>query len=444
MKRVLWCIFFISMLLVCTVVSVKTVYGTENFSGYEIDLVNDNSGVFITLKNNDTLYAKKIAPEGNEYKYKFENKIVASCIYDNKIYVLYDSSEQQDVSYVEQLQNGGIKKRTMLINLKHETVTQMSVDRKGNIYIINNKSRVDIFGRNGKYQKTLSDAFYSITPFNGKTYAANHRGIYVLGTDGFEKLGPYTDNFVIYRISDNYIGDKNGSVYRVESKVQKILNTGNKSICSCGETDNYLVSFSENKLNAYDKKNGKLINSIDLAYTPEAVSAYNNKVVALNTVNGIYSFESKNERVFNKQEAEQSHDNGETDSSSSLKFGKYKQSGEYIYIPRGTTYYRFKQSVTYNGYKIDFGEKRSGNIGTGKGVTFSKGKKKRHYTFIVLGDLTGEGNVNTRDIDALFAHLLESGSLNGVYKKAADLNGDGKISNADLVLTVRKYQEQRS
>ena len=429
------------MMLICTVVSIVTVYGTQGVSGYEVDLVNDSSGVFLTRKGTDTLYVKKIAPEGNEYKYTFENSIVASCIYDNRIYVLYDSSQQTGISYIEQFQNGASKDKIMLINLKHPTATQMSVDEKGNFYIINNKSRVEIYSKNGVYQNTLSDTFYSITPLSGKTYALNNNGIFSLSADGFEKLGARKDNFFIYRISDNYLGDRGGNVYKIKNSVQNILNTGNETTVSCGETENYLVSFGKNSLNAYDKESGELIDSVPLEYTPKAVSAYNNKVVTLNVDKGDYSVETKNEKIFDNSETTQNAHNTETSSSVSLKFEKFKPQGKYIYVPKGTTYSQFKKSVTYSGYKLNFGEKKSGNIGTGGKVTFSTNTKKKKFTFIVLGDVTGEGNVNTRDIDSIFAHLLNSSKLKNEYKKAADLNGDGKISNADLVLTVRSYEK---
>ena len=442
MKRVLGYVLFVVMLFVCIAASIKTVYGTESVSGYEVDLVNDSSGIFLTRKNRDTLYVKKIAPEGNEYKYTFENRIVASCIYDNIVYVLYDSAEQMDISYVEQLKNGESKSKTMLINLKHPTITQMSVDGKGNLYIINNKSRVEIYNKNGKHINTLSDAFYSVASQNDKTYASSHNGIFSLGTDSFEKLGAYTDNSPIYRISDNYLGARNGSVYKIKNDISKIMNTGNEVTCSCGETENYLVSFTGNTLNAYDKESGELIGSFPLEYTPEAVSAYNNKVVTLNVEGGNYSFETKSEKIFKKQETNQD-DGTQTGTSASLKFGQFKPQGKYIYVAQGTTYSKFKESVTCNGYNISFGDKKSGNIGTNAKVTFTSGAKKKKYTFIVLGDVTGEGNANTRDIDALFAHLLKAGELRGAYKKAADLNGDGRISNADLVLTVRSYENKR-
>ena len=63
-----------------------------------------------------------------------------------------------------------------------------------------------------------------------------------------------------------------------------------------------------------------------------------------------------------------------------------------------------------------------------------------NFTFIVRGDVTGEGNVNSRDEGLLFKHLLGQQKLNGVYKIAADINRDKKISNADLVLLSRIYR----
>lgn len=448
MKRIFGCVAFVLMLLVCTAASIETVYGTENYSGYEVDLVNDSSGVFLTRQNRNTLYVKKVAPSKIEYKYEFENKIAASCIYKNKIYVLYDSARQDDISYVVQFENGESKKKIMLVNLKHPTTTQMSVDDSGNLYIINDKACVELYDKNGERKGTYNGEYYSTITLSGRIYVSSHNGIFLLGSKGFEKIGSYTysGNSYMYRISDNFIGDKNGNIYRVKNKAQKILSTNNKSASCCGETDNYLISFNGNKLMAYNKDNGRLINSIPLDYTPKAVSAYNNKVIILNAESDTYSIEIKKEKEFDIPQTEQETEPVKTDSSLSsplLKFGEFKPKGKYIYIPQGTTYSNFKQSVTYRGYEISFNERSSGNIGTGTTVTFTISKREKQYIFVTSGDITGEGNINTRDIDKLFAQLLKNNELKNAYKKAADLNADSKISNADLVLMVRNYEKQK-
>ena len=59
------------------------------------------------------------------------------------------------------------------------------------------------------------------------------------------------------------------------------------------------------------------------------------------------------------------------------------------------------------------------------------------YKIVIYGDVTGEGNINSRDITALFNHLLGKESLIGSYLIASDVNHDNIVDNADLLLIER-------
>ena len=60
------------------------------------------------------------------------------------------------------------------------------------------------------------------------------------------------------------------------------------------------------------------------------------------------------------------------------------------------------------------------------------------YTIAVCGDVTGEGNVNSKDVTLLQKHLCGNAKLSGAFLKAADFNLDGKVDNRDLVLISRQ------
>ena len=73
-------------------------------------------------------------------------------------------------------------------------------------------------------------------------------------------------------------------------------------------------------------------------------------------------------------------------------------------------------------------------------VTF----KTKHFseyeirdTSFKLGDINGDGKINTTDLILIRRYMAEYevGSFN---KLAADINGDGKINTADLIL-IRRY-----
>ena len=74
-------------------------------------------------------------------------------------------------------------------------------------------------------------------------------------------------------------------------------------------------------------------------------------------------------------------------------------------------------------------------IKTGTVLNFDDGSS---YTSVLLGDLSGDGKINSADILKIRLHLLNTNPLSGAYKEAADINGDGKINSADLLL-IRQY-----
>ena len=63
------------------------------------------------------------------------------------------------------------------------------------------------------------------------------------------------------------------------------------------------------------------------------------------------------------------------------------------------------------------------------------------YTFelSVIGDITGEGNVNSRDLSLFMEYLIGTADFNGVYVTSADLSDDGKLDVKDLAMMHRMY-----
>ena len=89
-------------------------------------------------------------------------------------------------------------------------------------------------------------------------------------------------------------------------------------------------------------------------------------------------------------------------------------------------------------------------IFTGDGASVSSGLIKTGFSvrggnktvkITVMGDVTGNGKCGATDIKRLMKHLCGAETLDGVFRDAADLNGDNKLSNADLVLIYRKSKE---
>ncbi|MBQ3418012.1 MAG: dockerin type I repeat-containing protein [Ruminococcus sp.] len=102
-----------------------------------------------------------------------------------------------------------------------------------------------------------------------------------------------------------------------------------------------------------------------------------------------------------------------------------------------TTTSAFKSNINYGGYGLtlyqDTAIRKSGNLATAMTAEFYSQDFLR-FELCINGDITGEGNVNTKDRNALMDYLLGSWSLSGAYLYSADLNFDGTIDLLDLVL----------
>lgn len=111
-------------------------------------------------------------------------------------------------------------------------------------------------------------------------------------------------------------------------------------------------------------------------------------------------------------------------------------------IKSPTTIAKFKQNINYEGYKASFisysgSSKTSGNVGTGFKANFS-GEDYKSYTLIVPGDITGEGNINSRDVRLYMEVLCSAQQLQGAYLQASDINGDGICDTLDLLIAARQ------
>ena len=76
--------------------------------------------------------------------------------------------------------------------------------------------------------------------------------------------------------------------------------------------------------------------------------------------------------------------------------------------------------------------KTSGSIVTGDKVKITSGTSSKTYTFIIYGDVSGDGNITVLDLSLVQMHLLKKKSLTGAYAQAGDVSRGGSVDILDL------------
>lgn len=111
-----------------------------------------------------------------------------------------------------------------------------------------------------------------------------------------------------------------------------------------------------------------------------------------------------------------------------------------IYLEPGTTFAKLYKTLGIDKSQLritkpDGTSVASGKLGTGMNAKFC-GKE---YTIVIIGDLTGEGNINSRDLKVLMNDLSGEALLQGTFMEAADVFNDSKINTKDLLKLCNMY-----
>ena len=88
-------------------------------------------------------------------------------------------------------------------------------------------------------------------------------------------------------------------------------------------------------------------------------------------------------------------------------------------------------------YLDRYGNKASGNVGTGDTLVISNGSTTKSYKVVIYGDNNGDGKTSIVDLLRVQKDILGSSSLSTYDRKASDTNRDGKVDVVDL-LRVQK------
>lgn len=221
---------------------------------------------------------------------------------------------------------------------------------------------------------------------------------------------------VLISLSDGYIGD-----IKAPSNDASIAYSNDFTFCGNGKT-----------VYRYDNLNHN-VTEINIEGDIIACITNNNKLAVLYSIRGYVYIKvllesDSNENISSVSESNNTFPTDDVKASDNQTFR---------YIERSMTFSdlnsTFNNNITecknYAGKAI-----KNGNVGTGTIITVKSDNKLLTYQIILTGDISGEGNINSTDIDKLIDVLIDEKSLSNAMSLAADIDRDEKINVVDLLL----------
>ncbi len=401
---------------------------------------SNKSGSYLYGYNGKNIYSAKVLPKCRLYE--------VSCLYNVCSVVQCDnltcaiSRSKGNSINVTIINDNGTYNSYTFNNFKNIDYSSFAVC--GNkIYFISNTQNFDgikTYYLNGDFidEYSLDENISKMFCNNSKVYAMTRNGnIYnitsgskkficdINSTDEIQNIG--TD--LLYCTSGKIINLQN---HLVKSAVADKLNltavSGDNVITAYGNKIKYKDRYYSAQLDSkYLLKHGNILATVNSAFDYRYID--------------IKNLSSNNSKSYFDNSSNNSSDNNNNISISGTKnnFNEYIMGNDLIlYNVSPITVSKFKnnfsQSVTV--YNTDNEIVTSGKVKSGYSVKIDGVK----YKIAVKGDVTGEGNVKSNDIDMIMKYIVGSKTLDNPYKQAADYNLDGNVDTLDLVMISKSIE----
>lgn len=319
---------------------------------------------------------------------------------DNKTFILTDG--KTDIVYNVSIENSYVtvsSSGTVLGKTYIQRVLTCTVyDDMITFYTVDNLNEVvGVFRFEFLIDTINSEAINANAYYNKNCFTADENGaIYFVDGDNTNKLCVY----------------ENGAVSKtnLKSHIQQLLCVDGENVIVVTNDDTYIYTKGETE-KIYD--------------FPLSVPAYYAGGGLIKDLNG-------REYIFENENSETTESLATITETATPKV--YTHSDTY-YAETGTTVNQIKKAFAdfeiTKIAKADGSITESGQVGTGATITLSNNES---VTVIISGELTGEGNINSRDVKAILNHLSEKELLEGAFLTAADINLDGKIDTKDALM----------
>lgn len=446
MRKGFICFLLSILIFICTSVNVVAF---ANYSASDLGkcgcLASDSNsyGGFAYGFSGKTLYSSMLVPNHSNRYVNVPYNIKSSCQSGElscAMYICDNKTSRYGITTMN-MNNGAI------CNYTFERVTG-AVDKTFSLtgsyaYFIRSDaaySYVAVYGTDGNLKKQccFNMNVYSLFNNNSVTYAMLYDGrIYRFSGTSYTQVARIDKAENIFNAGVGYICTESGMLVSIEnSETTSVMHNNQNCIV---KADGGIYAANNNRV-SFTQKNAPE-RFIELSRTIKCIVAYNGRIAVLNDSyyfddisnselksNADRQIDSKQENNFNSQSRYQN--NTEITKEYRVIQGKY-----IVGVAPSTAVSHFKKQFFNNVtvYNSEGSVVSIGNIKTG--YTASIGNES--YIIVILGDLTGEGNVKSNDVNMLMNYLINAINLNEMQMVASDYDCNGAVDNRDLVYIAR-------
>ncbi len=398
---------------------------------------SNGKGGFVCAFSGNTVISARLVPDFSAYNFTVDGQIRSVSQSGKYTYALvFDDAFTNKYSvYALNLDNGNVSQNTFV---DENFMTDSFSVTDNSIYYIKTDSLISyIVCRNlasdKKSKITFTDNVNEVFDNNGKSYARLCDGsIYKLSQSSATYVANTGELKNIYNAGVNRVINEDGFIVSLSDNSREYVS--NAVAENVSVSDNKIYSAVNYRLNL---KNSEKTKSVSIPDRAKAVVSYKNQCAVLldnGTVQVFGSADFEEKKMNGNDNNHNNHNSSKSDIQPNNS--NYLFSDGIIYgIYSGETVADLKNKTSAeNVYKSDGTIAKSGKLKTG----FTAVIDSKTYTIAVCGDVTGEGNVNSKDVTLLQKYLCNNAELNGAYLKAADFDLDGKVDNRDLVLISRQ------
>lgn len=458
MKRII-CICMIILLLIFAVIPTSA-YTPQSSHTYQSA---DDTGVYSIRFSGTHADITRYSSHTLSAYVDLYYSIRSVCAYRGKIVLLCEDVKRTQLSvYVYYLDTdfleGFVVNNALLYNN-----TDFACDNNA-IYIENYRDNHEIFAYSysgdylGRY-RIDGEINALFGGYRSGFYAVGGDTLYTLSSGRFTSLSGSSVETPLYPADSHVLVSGYGKVYQSDGNrvsYEFSVDSDNRASSAC-VIGNTLYYPNGSTINAYDLETGEKVAYYRTSHQLLSVYADGNSVIAVGDSDSVSislsSFTSLTEQQDDGDDgsgggSQHGSSGSAGGSASDQKSGRSGASTIFsdVYQVDSTRYYitgiepqttvsKFKDNMYYDGYSVTIyrgsNVKKSGSVGTGMTAVFSSDDFIYTYELAVTGDITGEGNRNSRDLTTLMDYLIGSSDFNGVYTVAADLTNDGKVDVCD-------------